>query len=77
MIVNKKIGKGWSSDETTELDDLAFFLHLKEARQPGFPFCEQKIFIEFKDSIDFLNSFYKKANIILRTEKINKIIKRK
>ena len=73
MQVDKTFGKGWSSNETTELDDLAFFLHLKEVRQTGFPFVEQEIFIEFKDSIDFFNSFYKRANVILRTEKINKI----
>lgn len=73
MEIDKKFGKQWSSNNTSELDDLAFFLHLKDASQPGYPLIDQDTFIEFKDIINNITYYYQKANIILRCDKINKI----
>lgn len=77
MEIDKKNGQQWSSEKTSELDDLAFFLHLSDASQPGYPLIDQDSFIEFKDIENNIASYYEKANFILRTDKINKIIKNK
>lgn len=72
MKVDKTFGKGWSTNETTELDDLVFYIYLNGCKHPDYPIVDQDTIIELKNHPE-LKVDYDNANMHLRKDKIEKL----
>lgn len=72
MKVDKTFGKGWSTNETTELDDLVYYTLLKSYKNPNYPIVDQDTIIELKNHPE-LKVDYDNANMLLRVDKIEKL----
>lgn len=81
MLIDKSIGK-WC-EGTTQLDDFAYQLYVEYIQSFGDKYLENITtqlalysIYHHNDGNDFLNSFYENAKLILRREKIEKILSR-
>jgi len=68
--INKLKGNGWSKKETTEYDDYAYQLYILENKITP---MNQKGLILNKKTFSY---YYEKSSMILRIDKIKKILKR-
>ena len=74
MEFDKSIGPGyWNVKDATLLDDVAFSLMCDDIKKRNGDYRNQRFFKYHKDSINY-NKYYERAKLLIRQEKLNKII---
>jgi len=76
MEFDKSIGTGyWNIEDATYLDDVAFSLFCDDVKRRNGDNRNQGFFRHYKDGFPY-NKYYKKAEILIRQEKIKNVSNR-